>query len=186
MVAKNTPHKPWGKVRQRLEQEALAEAGEHYISKSQAKRDVEELQKLGLKLLKLSKNTLVKFELDEKLLDALLLGQNIHSNSGHRRQVQLIGKLMRHTDAQAIQLKLKNYQHPIEQANEHFHTLEKWRDRLMSEGDSAINELLTDYPALERSRLRQLVRNAKKEAEQKKPPKSARLIFKYLKESIPE
>ncbi len=187
MATKNSPHKPWGKVRQKLEQEALAEAGEHYISKSQAKRDVEELQKLGMQLLKLSKSTLEKFKLDEKLIDALLLAQNIrNSHSGYRRQVQLIGKLMRQTDVDAIRLQLKSYQHPIEQANKHFHKLEKWRDRLLTEGDSAINELLINHPELERSRLRQLVRNAKKEAEQKKPSKSARIIFQYLKESIPE
>jgi ribosome-associated protein len=186
MVAKNSPYKPWGKAKHKLEQDAMAEADEHYISKSQAKRDVEALQKLGLKLLALSKNTLEKFDLDEKLLDAILLAQAIKSHSGHRRQVHLIGKLMRHTDADAIRLQLERYQHPIEEANAHFHKLEKWRDRLLAEGDSAIHELLTEYPDLERSRLRQLLRNAKKEAEQNKPPKSARQLFKYLKEVIAE
>ena len=159
---------------------------EHYISKSQAKRNVEELQKLGVKLLKLSKHTLEKFDLDEKLLDALLLAQKINSNSGLRRQVQLIGKLMRHTDADAIRLTLKRYQHSIEESNTHFHVLEQWRDRLLQEGDSAINELMTDCPNLERNRLRQLIRNAKKDKEQNNPPKNARLLFKYLKENIAE
>ena len=186
MAAKNSPHKPWGKARKKLEQDAMDEAGEHYISKSQAKRDVEELQKLGLKLLELSKNTLEKFALDEKLLDAILLAQSINSHSGHRRQVQLIGKLMRHTDADAIRLQLERYQHHIEEANAYFHKLEEWRDQLLSEGDSAIHELLTEYPVLERSRLRQLLRNAKKESDQNKAPKSARQLFKYLKEMIPE
>ncbi|MCU7937988.1 MAG: DUF615 domain-containing protein [gamma proteobacterium symbiont of Bathyaustriella thionipta] len=164
----------------------MAEADEHYISKSQAKRDVEALQKLGLKLVELSKNTLEKFDLDEKLLDAILLAQTIRSHSGHRRQVQLIGKLMRHTDADAIRLQLERYQHPIEEANAYFHKLEKWRDRLLIEGDSAIHELLTEYPEFERSRLRQLLRNAKKDSEQNKAPKSARQLFKYLKEVIIE
>lgn len=186
MAMKNLSHKPWGKTKHKLEQQAMTEADEHYISKSQAKRDVEALQKLGLKLLTLSKSTLEKFNLDEKLLDALLLAQTINSRSGHRRQVQLIGKLMRHTDADAIRLQLERYQHPIEEANAHFHKLEKWRDRILAEGDSAIHELLTEYPDLERNRLRQLLRNAKKEAEQNKAPKSARQLFKYLKDVISE
>ncbi len=184
MVAKNSPHKPWGKAKGRLEQEALLESDEHYISKSQAKRNVEQLQKLGLKLMALSKNTLSTFNLDERLLEAILLAQNIHSHSGHRRQVQLIGKLMRHTDADAIRTQLERYQHPIEEANAHFHHLEQWRDRLLKEGDSAIHELVTQYSQFDRGRLRQLVRNAKKEAENKKPPKNSRLIFQYLKELI--
>ncbi len=186
MASKNSPHKPRGKVNKRSEQPVLADSDEHYISKSQAKRNVEELQKLGVKLLKLSKHTLEKFDLDEKLLDALLLAQKINSNSGLRRQVQLIGKLMRHTDADAIRLTLKRYQHSIEESNTHFHVLEQWRDRLLQEGDSAINELMTDCPNLERNRLRQLIRNAKKDKEQNNPPKNARLLFKYLKENIAE
>lgn len=186
MVAKNSPHKLWGKAKQKAEQQAMEEADEHYISKSQAKRDVEVLQKLGLKLMELSKNALQTFDLDENLLDAIILAQSIHSHSGHRRQVQLIGKLMRQADADAIRLKLERYHVPAVEANKHFHKLEKWRDHLLAEGDTAINELLTEYPDFERSRLRQFIRNAKKEAEKNKPPKSARQLFQYLKELLPE
>ncbi len=186
MAAKNSPHKPWGKVRQKLEQQALEEADEHYISKSQAKRDVEALQKLGVKLMELSENSLKNFDLDERLFDAILLAQKIHSHSGHRRQLQLIGKLMRQVDSNAIRIKLEQFHRPAVEANEHFHQLEKWRDKVLSEGDSAINELVSIYPEFERSRLRQLLRNATKEAEKNKPPKSARQIFQYIKEIIPE
>lgn len=157
---------------------------EHYISKSQAKRDVEEMQKLGGKLVKLSHKTLQKFNLDERLLDAILLAQTIHSNSAGRRQIQLIGKLMRHADIEAIRLQYESYQNQAVEANAHFHKLETWRDRLLIEGDSAINELLKQYPELDRSRLRQLLRNAKKDSEQNKPPRSARELFQYLKENL--
>lgn len=157
---------------------------EHYISKSQAKRDVEEMQKLGGKLVKLSHKTLQKFNLDERLLDAILLAQTIHSNSAGRRQIQLIGKLMRHADIEAIRLQYESYQNQAVEANAHFHKLETWRDRLLIEGDSAINELLKQYSELDRSRLRQLLRNAKKDSEQNKPPRSARELFQYLKENL--
>ncbi len=186
MVEKNSTFKPWGKAKQKLEQQALAETDKHYISKSQAKRDVEALQKLGVELLKLSKNSLQTFDLDEKLLDALFLAQTIHSHSGHRRQIQLIGKLMRQVDADSIRLKLEQFHRPTVEANAHFHKLEKWRDRLLSEGDSAVNELVSVYPEFERSRLRQLSRNAKKEAEKNKPPKSGRQLFQYIKDIIPD
>lgn len=157
---------------------------EHYISKSQAKRDVEEMQKLGGKLVKLSHKTLQKFNLDERLLDAILLAQTIHSNSAGRRQIQLIGKLMRHSDIEAIRLQYESYQNQAVESNAHFHKLESWRDRLLIEGDSAINELLKQCPELDRSRLRQLLRNVKKDSEQHKPPKSARQLFQYLKENL--
>lgn len=185
MAAKNSPYKLRGKAGHKSEHNAMAEDDEHYISKSRAKRDVEALQKLGLKLMQLSKNILEKFSLDERLLDAILLAQTIKSNSGHRRQVQLIGKLMRHTDADAIRLQLERYQHTKKEVNNHFHELENWRDRLLKEGDSAVQELLTEHPEFERSRLRQLLRNAQKESAQNKAPKSARELFKYLKQVLP-
>ncbi|MDX2506059.1 MAG: ribosome biogenesis factor YjgA [Gammaproteobacteria bacterium] len=158
---------------------------EHYISKSQAKRDVEALQKLGGKLVKLSKSTLSKFDLDEGLLEQLLFTQTIRTNSAKRRQMQLIGKLMRQVDADAIRTQYERYQNQAVKANTYFHKLETWRDRLLIEGDAAINELLHEHPEFERSRLRQLLRNAKKESENNKPPKSTRQLFQYLKEVIP-
>jgi len=189
MAEKYSKHHSQAKNRNKSQAKKQAEAGaddEHYISKSQAKRDVEALQKLGGKLIKLSKNTLDKFDLDERLLDAILMAQSIHSNSAGRRQLQLIGKIMRHVDSEAIQLKLERYQNQAVEANAWFHKIEMWRDRLLAEGDSAVNQLLKSYPDIERARLRQLLRNAKKESENNKPPKSARQIFQYLKEIIPE
>ena len=186
MATKNSTFKPWNKNKQQSVQQDNDETEEHYISKSQAKREVEALQKLGLKLVELPKSTLQTFALDEKLFDAVLLAKTIRSHSGHRRQIQLIGKLMRQVDAKAIQQKLEQHHKPIIQANAHFHMLENWRDRILNEGDSAINELLLQYSHFERSKLRQLLRNAKKEIENNKPPKSARQLFKYLKENISE
>jgi len=178
MAENNSPH--------HSQSETGADNDEHYISKSQAKRDVEALQKLGSKLVKLSKSSLDKFELDERLRDAILFAQTIRSHSAHRRQMQLIGKLMRHVDADAILNQYERYQNQIKDNNTQFHGLENWRDRLLSEGDPAINELLNNYPDFDRTRLRQLLRNAKKESENNKPPKSARQLFQYLKEVIPE
>ena len=163
-----------------------SETDEHYISKSQAKRDVEELQKLGEKLVKLSKSILESFALDEKLMDALLLAQKINSNSAKRRQAQLIGKIMRQSDYEKIRNQFERFHNQAVEANAYFHKLESYRDLLLKQGDTAINQLLNEHPGLDRSRLRQLVRNAKKETELNKPPKSARQIFQYLKESIPE
>ncbi len=162
------------------------ENDEHYISKSQAKRNVEAMQKLGEKLVKLSRHELEKFDLEERLKDAILFAQTVRSHSAHRRQMQLIGKLMRQTDAESIQTQYERYHNQLNEHTAQFHQLESWRDRLIREGDPIINELLLKYPLLDRSRLRQLLRNINKETEQNKPPKSARQLFKYLKEVIIE
>jgi ribosome-associated protein len=157
---------------------------EHYISKSQLKREVEALQSLGVSLTELSADTLKKFAMDEVLLDALLFAQTIKSNGAKRRQMQYIGKLMRKVDAEKIQREYEQFQHARSELNAKFHQLEIWRDHLLSEGDTAINALLEEQPQFERTRLRQMVRNAAKEKATNKPPKSARQLFQYLKDTI--
>jgi len=63
---------------------------------------------------------------------------------------------------------------------------ERWRDRLLEEGDHVLEELVTQHPDVDRQYLRQLMRNAGKEKLANKPPRSARLLFRYLRELMEE
>ncbi|MFM2004470.1 MAG: hypothetical protein RLZZ09_125, partial [Pseudomonadota bacterium] len=51
-------------------------------------------------------------------------------------------------------------------------------------GDAAINQFVGDYPEAERQKLRQWVRDALHEREAEKPPRAARLLFRYLREIL--
>ncbi|WP_297116495.1 ribosome biogenesis factor YjgA, partial [uncultured Enterobacter sp.] len=68
-----------------------------WVSKSEIKRDAEELKRLGAELVDLGKNSLDKIPLDEQLRDAIELAQRI-KKEGRRRQLQLIGKMLRQRD----------------------------------------------------------------------------------------
>jgi ribosome-associated protein len=151
------------------------------ISKSQRKRDAEAAQQLGKNLLNLSIDDLKTIELPENLSKALDDARRIKQNSALKRQLQYIGKLMRTVDIEPIQeqyLKLTNH---YGQDVKKFHQLEEWRDRLLAEGDKALEELINEMPNTDRQHLRQLMRQSAKETKLNKPPKSAREIFKYLK-----
>lgn len=151
------------------------------ISKSQRKRDAEAAQQLGKDLLNLSVDDLSTIELPESLSKALDDARRIKKNSALKRQLQYIGKLMRHIEIEPIHeqyLKLTNH---YGQDVKKFHKLEEWRDRLLSEGDKALEDLINEAPDTDRQHLRQLIRQSAKETRLKKPPKSAREIFKYLK-----
>ena len=62
------------------------------------------------------------------------------------------------------------------------HKLEDLRIRLVEGGNEVIEEVVALYPMADRQQLRTLIRNAKKEKEANKPPKSFRLLFQYLKD----
>ncbi|KAB8311888.1 ribosome-associated protein [Erwinia endophytica] len=152
-----------------------------WVSKSEIKRDAEELKRLGAELVDLSKNSLDKIPLDEELRDAIELAQKI-KKEGRRRQLQLIGKLLRSREEDPIRQALDKLKNRHNQQVALFHKLEMLRDRLVAEGDDAMSEVLDLYPNADRQQLRQLIRNAQKEKEASKPPKAYRQIFQYLRE----
>ena len=150
-----------------------------YVSKSEIKRDAEALKKLGVELVQLSKNELSKIPLDEDMIYAIELAQKI-KKEGYRRQIQYIGKLLRNRDIDPISQALDKLKNRHNQQNAILHKLEKLRDDLIDTGDA--EPIIAWNPQADRQQLRQLARTAKKERDTNKPPKSARLIFQYLKD----
>ncbi|EWH10655.1 hypothetical protein DS2_07478 [Catenovulum agarivorans DS-2] len=157
-----------------------------YISKSELKRDAIMHLELGEKLINLSPANLEKIPMDAELSEAVHLAVKIRNKHGaFKRQVNYVGKLLRSRELEPINIAIAKVENQHLIANQYFHKLENLRDQVIEQGDDAINQLLAEYPDLERPKLRQLVRQAKKEASLNKPPKSARQIFQYLKENIP-
>ena len=152
-----------------------------WVSKSEIKRDAEELKRLGAELVDLGKNSLDKIPLDERLRTEIELAQRI-KKEGRRRQLQLIGKLLRSIDVEPIRTALDKLKNRQNQQVALFHKLEMLRDRLIEEGDEAMTDVLALYPQADRQQLRSMIRNAQKEKAGNKPPKSARQIFQYLRE----
>lgn len=150
-----------------------------HISKSQRKRDMTALQKLGEALVKLSANQLAKIPLSDQLSEAITVARELTSHEAKRRQLQYLGRLMREVDPQPIEEALSKIQNKSQISKAKFHLAERWRDRLIAEGDKQLEEFLTTYSEVDRQHLRQLVRNA----EQAKPGANTAL-FRYLKQII--
>ena len=150
-------------------------------SKSQIKREMHELQALGKQLVELPAKQLVDIPLSEKTRDAIVAARSF-KHGAIRRQLQYIGSLMPKEDEDAIRIMLYKLQQPHKDEVRAFHQLEQWRDQLLLGDQDLLNELAIKFENFDRQHIRQLIRNAKKEQEQNKPPKSARLLFKYLTE----
>ena len=139
----------------------MFEQEDEWVSKTQMKKQMNDLQALGMELTKLSSDTLKKIGLDEELFEAIATYKKITSNSALKRQAQFIGRLMRDTDP---------FLQRIEQA----------RTRLLAD-DGAITQFMADFPQADAGKLRTLIRNTKKEQEQNKPPKNFRALFQEIK-----
>lgn len=153
-----------------------------YPSKSQLKRESHALQEMGEELVGLPATKLAKIPMPDELAEAVALARKIKARGGLKRQLQYIGKIMRSIDAEPIVKALDEIKNAAGKNAAKFHRLEQWRDRLINEGDVALEQLLEEFPQADRQHLRQLTRNAQAEAAKNKPPKSAREIFRYLRE----
>ena len=163
------------------EEEYLSEETEG-PSKSQIKRELLELQKLGERLLEMTPSQRAPFPLSSEMQAALAEGDRIKSHNARRRHVRRLGKLLRDENLDAIHALFERIDQRHLDEKRRFHELERWRERLIEEGDAALEELLTQAPDLDRQMLRQLQRTAQKEAQQGKPPTAARKLFRYLRE----
>ena len=150
-------------------------------SKSQLKRESTALQDLGAELVALSKERLAKIDMPERLRDALLDAQRFTKHEAKRRQIQYIGKIMRDIDATPLRAAMDEINGNSEAANIRQHRLERLRTRLM-EDEAVFSEVARDFPAADMQHLRQLRRNALKEAQQGKPPRAYRELFRELRD----
>lgn len=155
------------------------------LSKTKIKKQMHDLQDLGAQLTELNADQLAELDLPERLLDAIKEMKRINKFGAQKRQRQYIGKLMREVDPAPIIAKLEVWSGNSRLHTAWLHRLERWRDRLL-EDESALTELLAEHPDTDAQRLRTLLRNAHKEKELNKPPKSYREIFQVLREILPE
>jgi ribosome-associated protein len=151
------------------------------ISKTKLKAEADVAQSIGKKLIALSKDRLIKLELPETLFDAVMEAKRLTANGAIRRQLQYLGRLMRDVDSAPIVEQLEAWEGKNTQENARFHTMERWRTRLITE-PAALQEFLTKYPQIDIQQFRTLVRNAQKEEAAQKPPKSSRELFKLIRE----
>ena len=152
---------------------------QEYKSKSQVKRELQALRDLGRELVELPQRMLDKISLDDELRDAILEAKR-YKREARRRQIQHIGVLMREVDAEFIKKSLQDLKKPHQREVQAFQEIETWRDSLLAGDMNTLAELGERFPDFDRQHVKQLLRNAKKEREHDKAPKSARALFRYL------
>ena len=153
------------------------------ISKSQRKREAHELLDLAKNLVSMSEARLKKLPMDQDLREEVEFARSIHAHGARKRQLMTVGKMLRKRDNEQLLDAVNNVNLKNKQVNARFHHIEAWRDRLVEGSDRELSELLEQTSNDNAQTLRQLIRNAKKEARLEKPPAASRKLFKLLRES---
>jgi len=150
-------------------------------NKERLKREIQAIKKMVMQLIELPAGKLEGISIDESTCTALMAAKNME-RTALKRQIKYITGQMKNENVELIGRELYLLAQPHKEEVQSFHETERWRDALIGGDDDLIHELAERFTAADRQRLRQLVRNARKEKEQGRTPKAARLLFRYLKE----
>ena len=153
-------------------------------NKSQIKRDIAVISDLCEEITQLAPAQIERLGLPENILVAIMEATKMPTKGARKRQLKFITGAMRKIDVASIQEQLDKIKAKSAHATRELHQLERWRERFLSDDKQVLTEFLKQYPQADTQHMRQLIRNAKKEIATEKPPKSSRLLFRYLRELL--
>ena len=155
-------------------------------SKSQLKRDMQDLREIGEKLVQFTDDQLAPIS-DPELIKAIQEYRRINKGNARKRQLQYIAKIMSKIDNEEIRNLVDRYDAGSRVHARQFHQLETWREQLIQGNFSAMDDIAVEFPDLDRQHLKQLTRKAIQERskhendESPGAPVHFRRLFKYLK-----
>lgn len=156
-------------------------------SRSQQRRDALDVLALAGQLATLEPGRLAKLPVPEHLLPHIAEARRITSHIARKRQLAFLAKQMRREDDEALDAirdALDAGGEAAKQETALLHRAERWRERLLEEGDDALAELLAEFPQADRQLLRQLARNASEERRRSRPPKAYRELFREVRDLL--
>lgn len=154
-------------------------------NKTRIKKEIAAVFAMAEEISRLSPGHIAEFELPENIERALLDAAKMGQNAARKRQLKYVTAQLRTIDIEAVKEKLDKLKNRSAHGVREHHQAERWRDQLLADASNrSLTEFISEYPSADSQHLRQLQRNAQKEAKDGKPPKSARLLYRYLKELI--
>lgn len=151
-------------------------------NKTQIKKDMAVLFALSEEMSELSATQLKMLELPENIHKAVVEVSGMPHKGARKRLLKFITGQLHKIDVEPILEKFARMKNQSAHAAREHHIVERWRDRLIAGGNNALTELFNEQPHADRQQLRQLLRNIQKETEAGKPPKSSRVLYRYLKD----
>lgn len=154
-------------------------------SKSARKRAAHAAQDLGTRLIGLRETDLLALELPDPLLDAVREARRLTSRAALARQRQYIGKLMRHIDTAGIEAAIAARAGMSAAGSELLKRVERWRERLIAEGEAALEALEAAHAPIDRAGLSVLLAAARNtHGSPAARTTAARALFRALRELI--
>lgn len=155
-------------------------------TKTELKRQARTVQDLADRLIAAPDSLIAGLDLPDKLADSVALARRITSRAALLRQRQFVGKLMRSLDCESIRAALESETRNSRSDAARFKRAERWRNRLLDDGDAAIQEFAGEFPAADREKLARLAGAALTERRDGKPAGAGRKLFRFVQARLAE
>lgn len=152
-------------------------------SRSQIKRDHQALQQLAERMAAMSRADLERLNLSEATWAALEETPRIKDRRARGRHWKRIANLLEREDMAAVHILVDQKEETEREAAARHHRVERWRERLIEEGDTALTEFLRLCPGVDCQQLRQLLRAAQRNREVGRAD-APRKLFRFLREIL--
>lgn len=154
-------------------------------SRSMQRRDALDILALAGALMELSPGALSRVPLSDALRSQVDFARSITAHIARKREMQFLAKHLRKAEDElpAIRDAVGDVKEIKRREAAAHHRLEQWRDRLSTGTDDDLIAAMAEFPGLPRQTVRQLMRQARTESDQGKPPAAARKLFRMLKDA---
>lgn len=144
------------------------------ISRSQTKKAGDRSARLARQLMDMKPATLTKLVIDDELRAAIDRARAVESQQARRRAERTLAGDLRGVDLVELTAKIELVGTSNDPANQFFHSVERWRDRLLAD-----EAALSEFPVQD-DELPRLIDAAQRERDTGKPPGSGRKLFRHL------
>lgn len=159
-------------------------------SKSQLKREADAILEFARTLGEISESELSQIDLPEDIAVAVQHLRQITARSAGKRQLHFVSKLIRKQQEQLPQWQAacEKARLPSQLETQAFHSVERWRSRLLHAKPENRQQALTEFkdkePQADIQQLRQMIRNHDQQRSDEGKKRYSREIFRWLRASL--
>ncbi|MBV1859738.1 MAG: DUF615 domain-containing protein, partial [Nannocystaceae bacterium] len=143
-------------------------------------RQVAAFAQLTKDIFELAESKRAKLGLDPEVAAAFTACQSIKKGA-KIRELRRISTMLRRFDGAELRVCVDDVKNKDRATTERAKSYERWRDRLLEEGDAALSELIGTYPNADRQLLRQLMRSARGDRTQGKSRQAFRNLLREVR-----
>lgn len=146
-------------------------------------RETSVLGELAKRLVAMNHSQLAQVLLPDEVREEVLVCRNL-GKGARARQLKRIAQLLRAHDVDEIRATAEDAGHKQRRRAAKERVYEQWRERLVDEKDTALTEFVEQHPMADPQRLRQLLRQARRDPGSGKSKQALRAVLQLVRETF--